>query len=279
MTRLKIIFIRGSPCIALLVFSAFFSLVSAQTGMPPQTVGEAEQILIDLRRDIADLKAAEAKIQKRESNIIVTDPTAKDFAKLPSVVRLRVRDAAGVNFGTGSVILSEKGRALIITVSHIFRNANAKSVIEVDIFNPKTGKVETFTTGYKGIIKTDSTSDVGLLVIPSTRVLPVLPIASSDSPLKVGERVKSYGCGGGEPPSSLLHRITAFNRYVGPDTIECTGVPQQGRSGGALVNGEGELIGITIAADNRDQRGLYAGLAPINAILESVGIDPKTLQK
>ena len=210
---------------------------------------------------------------------VIVDPTAKDFAQLPSAARLRVKGPFGTDFGTGSVILSDEGRALIITVSHIFRNADEKSVISAEIFNPKTGKVETFFVGYDGIKKTDPKADVGLLLIPTNRVISTLPLASINDVLVVGQKVVSYGCGGGEPPSKLEHLITIFNRYVGSDTIECTGVPLQGRSGGALVDGNGRMIGITIAADQRDQRGLYAGLAPIRAILESVGIDPRTLEK
>lgn len=226
------------------------------------------------------IRQREERERVYEPVIIVTDPDTKKFADLPAVVRLRVTDALGTKFGTGSVIMSDEGQALIVTVSHIFRNVDDKSVISADVFNAKTGKIETFIAGYKDIKKTNKVADVGLLLIPTNRVLPRLYLASPDDILKVGQEVVSYGCGGGEPPTSLRHKITVFNRYTGPDTIECTGVPLEGRSGGALVTkGSNKLIGITIAADQRDQRGLYTGLAPIRAILWSVGIDPHMLEK
>jgi len=39
-----------------------------------------------------------------------------------------------------------------------------------------------------------------------------------------------------------------------------------------LFNQRGEVIGVCIAADPRDQRGLYAGLAPIHTILARAGL-------
>lgn len=222
----------------------------------------------------ARLTAAEnARLQL----VVITDPAVQDFAKLPFVARLRVTNGGVTDFGTGSVIRSKDGHALIITVSHIFRKADEKSRITAELFNPKTGKIDTFVVGYNGIKKTDPEADIGLLEIHVNRVIPVLSIASPEDTLNVGQKVVSYGCGGGEPPTSLWHKITMFNRYTGPDTIECTGVPVQGRSGGALVDEQGRMIGITIAADQRDQRGLYTSLIPIRKFLERAGIDPEDL--
>jgi|SRR3989344_2064427 len=258
-------------------------IIFAQTSSITDLERQLEQERSVYAARIERLEKLQARIAAAENArlqaVVVVDPSAKDFAKLPSVVRLRVADRFGTNFGTGSVIRSRDGRVLIVTVSHIFRNADEKSRISAEVFNPETGKIETFVVGHDGIKKTDPAADVGLLEIPTNRAIPVLPLASPEDMLKVGQKVISYGCGGGEPPTSLWHRITAFNRYIGPDTIECTGVPQQGRSGGALVDGQGRMIGITIAADQRDQRGLYTGLDPIRRILESAGIDPKDLEE
>jgi hypothetical protein len=62
--------------------------------------------------------------------------------------------------------------------------------------------------------------------------------------------------------------VTALNRYLGPDNIECTGEPLQGRSGGGLFNAEGKVVGVCVAADPRDKRGLYAGLRVIHNLLQ-----------
>jgi len=62
-------------------------------------------------------------------------------------------------------------------------------------------------------------------------------------------------------------RITALNRYLGPDNLECSGVPDQGRSGGGLLTKDGLVIGVCTAADPRDQRGIYAGLKAVQQLL------------
>jgi hypothetical protein len=62
------------------------------------------------------------------------------------------------------------------------------------------------------------------------------------------------------------------NRYLGPDNLECTGVPVQGRSGGGLFDRHGDLVGVCVAADPREKRGLYAGLKAAWTLLERAGL-------
>ena len=268
---------RSTVFFAAVIVSIFSSLIAfAQSS----SVAELEKILAaEEARGAALVERIERLEAARLQSVVITNPDAKKFAALSFVVRLRIKDAIGTNYGTGSVIFSEEGRAIILTVSHIFRKMDKKSVIIAELFNPTTGKIEVFSIGYNGIKATDMDADVGLLEIRPDRIIKTVPLISPDDVLKVGQKVVSYGCGGGDAPTSLWHTITMFNRYTGPDNIECTGVPIQGRSGGALVNEAGELIGITIAADHRDQRGLYGGMRPINALLEKIGLNPKDLQK
>jgi hypothetical protein len=120
------------------------------------------------------------------------------------------------------------------------------------------------------VLRYDLEADVGVLRIPTTRELPVAAIAGLSAAATVGQHVFSIGCSGGDRPTKLQHRVTALNRYLGPDNVECTGVPIQGRSGGGLFDVDGRLIGVCIAADQRDQRGLYAGLKPIHELLDQL---------
>jgi S1-C subfamily serine protease len=179
--------------------------------------------------------------------------------------RIRVKDSLGVNFGTGTIIESREGRTTILTCGHIFRKLDDKSVIEVDVFHGE--KHETFVGR---VLRYDLEADVGLLWIPTTRTLPVAAVSGLPTAPNVGQHVFSVGCSGGDPPSKLQHRVTALNRYLGPDNVECTGVPIQGRSGGGLFDTSGRLVGVCIAADQRDQRGLYSGLKPIHELLDQV---------
>jgi S1-C subfamily serine protease len=189
-------------------------------------------------------------------------PPGNSLDPLHVCPRIRVKDALGVNFGTGTIVESREGRTTILTCGHLFRKLDDKSVIEVDVFHGS--QHETFVGRVQ---RYDLEADVGLLWIPTTQTLPVAAVAGMPLSPTVGQHVFSVGCSGGEPPSKLQHRVTSLNRYLGPDNIECTGVPIQGRSGGGLFDTAGQLIGVCIAADQRDQRGLYSGLKPIHELL------------
>jgi hypothetical protein len=64
-----------------------------------------------------------------------------------------------------------------------------------------------------------------------------------------------------------------LNRYEGPDTIECTGVPVKGRSGGGLFTTNGHVVGVCTNADPQEGRGVYAGLKPIHQLLRNAGLE------
>lgn len=207
-----------------------------------------------------DTKPAPVIRAKHDGSVNLPAVTSSDLRHV--CPRIRVKDAHGVNFGTGTIIDSLEGRTTILTCGHIFRKLDDKSVIEVDVFNGE--KHETFVGR---MLRYDLDADVGLLWIPTTGPLPTAGIAGLSSAAAVGQHVFSVGCSGGDAPTKLQHKVTALNRYLGPDNIECTGVPVQGRSGGGLFDTNGNLVGVCIAADQRDQRGLYAGLKPIHELL------------
>ena len=180
--------------------------------------------------------------------------------------RLRVKDQGGVNFGSGTVIDSRIGRSLILTCGHLFRDLKPGATVEVDLFD-RNRKPETLVGQ---VVDYDLTADVGLVAIPTRSVLQTVSLSALDRALQRGEKVMSVGCGGGELPSGEALEITAINKYDGPDNVECTGVPVRGRSGGGLFRGE-ELIGVCIAADPKEKRGLYCGLKPVYALVEKAG--------
>ena len=186
---------------------------------------------------------------------------------LAAAVRIRIRDTQGENFGSGTLIDSQTGRTLVLTCGHIFRNLDAKSTIEVDLFTQGAPRT------YVGeLVRFDKEADVGLIAIPTDSPLPVCRVAGVHHKILKDAPVSSIGCGGGEPPSVQKHRITALNRYLGPDNLECSGVPVQGRSGGCLLAKEGVIVGVCMAADPRDQRGIYAGLKAIHRLLDQCNL-------
>ncbi len=197
----------------------------------------------------------------------VTKPTPHIDSSAANV-RIRIKDENGINYGSGTIIHSTPGISYILTCGHIFRHLTDSSKVDVDIF---TG--DRFESYLGKVEKYDLDADVGLISIPTDGVLPVARLATSGSQLPKGEAVISVGCSGGQPPTTQNLSVTALNRYTGPDNVECTGVPVQGRSGGGLFNLENEVVGVCIAADPKEKRGLYAGLKPILDLVASCGLE------
>ncbi|MEO1994768.1 MAG: trypsin-like peptidase domain-containing protein [Planctomycetaceae bacterium] len=193
-------------------------------------------------------------------------PKMADPQGLQSSVRLRVHDAKGVNYGSGTILESRPDRTLILTCGHIFRAMDKSAEVDVELF--QQSRVHKFAGR---LVDFDLNSDLGVVAIRTRTRLPASQL--SYQPAAKQEAVYSVGCGGGESPTIVHSQVTALNRYLGPDNIECSGVPIQGRSGGGLFNRDHNLIGVCIAADPQDQRGLYAGLGAIQQLLQRLDLD------
>jgi thiol-disulfide isomerase/thioredoxin len=186
---------------------------------------------------------------------------------LAASTRIRIRDQKGTVYASATVIDSRPGRSILLTCGHIFRDLPRNAQIVVDVF------VDGRPEQYLGQpLRYDLPSDVGLLAISTSDPLPVSPISASPAPPAPGEAVSSIGCGGGDPPTRRQVRVTGFQRNTPPTYVECTGAPEQGRSGGGLFNGRGEIIGVCFAADTSQDRGLYASLASVYRLLDASGL-------
>ncbi len=182
-------------------------------------------------------------------------------------VRLHVTINGQTRKGSGTAIDSRTGQTLIATCAHLFDGWNDRSKIEVDLF--LGGEIQRFVGR---MIHYDMAADVGLVGIPTDHIVPTAEVGTVASRPQVQDAVVSIGCSGGQAPSQEQIQVTALNYYEGPDNIECTGVPVQGRSGGGLFNRQGQLVGVCIAADADRQRGAYAGLLAIHDLLAATGL-------
>lgn len=186
---------------------------------------------------------------------------------LAATVRLRVRDSEGESFGTGTIIDSRPGRTLILTCGHLFRQWKKGSRVHVDLF--RGDKVVATIVGSDVRYELDERAgiDIALVSIPTDQPLPARPVASAGTRIRAGARVASVGCGGGDPPTVQVQKITALNRYKGADNIECSTMPVVGRSGGGLFDENGNVIGVCMCEDRHYREGLYAGLNTIRGFL------------
>jgi len=205
----------------------------------------------------------------RASNAPLVDAAAQPLpvdAPMRASVRLRVITDGRINLGSGTIVESAQGKALIVTCGHVFRGFNESSKIEVNLFH--LGQEQTLSGR---LIKSDLESDVGLLEVDAPQSLPIVLVARDIQQALEQQSVIGIGCNGGQPPTREELIVTAVNPYLGPDNLECTGVPVQGRSGGGLFRTSGELVGICIAADPARKRGVYAGLKAIHNLLDQSG--------
>ena len=186
-------------------------------------------------------------------------------------VRLRINDGQGHSVGSGTIIDSRNGEALILTCGHVFRDSQGKGAITVDMFGLGAPK------GLPGrVISYDLQSDLGLVSIrPGVPVITV-PLASSDHPIRKQDPVVSVGCDHGADPTPRESHVTSINKYLGPANVQVAGQPVQGRSGGGLFTADGLMIGVCNAADPADNEGLFAALPVIHAELQRIGLS-KTL--
>ena len=169
----------------------------------------------------------------------------------------------GQNLGSGVIIDAENG--YIITNNHVIENADEIKVITND---KKEYKAE--------IVGNDPMSDIAILKLEEKFDIPKLKVGNSEE-LQVGEWVVAIGSPFG---LHLNHTVTAgivsatgrsnvVSRLGFENFIQHDAAINPGNSGGALLNLDGELIGINtaIATDGRSRSNAGVGFAiPINQV-------------
>lgn len=160
--------------------------------------------------------------------------------------RVPYREAVGTGSG---VIITEDG--YIVTNNHVIDNARE---IEVTLNNNTTYKAE--------LVGNEPNSDIALLKIDATEPLPYVVFGDSDQ-ARIGEWVLAVG-----NPFNLTSTVTAGIVSAKGRDLDLTDTAVQsfiqtdaavnpGNSGGALVNINGELIGINTAIASKT--GSYVG--------------------
>jgi len=198
-------------------------------------------------------------------------PASAHPALIAATVRLYVEDPQGRSCGTGTIVDSRSGEALVVTCGHLFRETKGKAPVKADLFEAAgdAGRVTGHATGT--VLSYDLARDVALVSIRVDR--PVTPVAVAPKvTADRGDRVVGIGCSNGNDPTVLETRVTSLNRYQGPPNIEASGAPAIGRSGGGLFNGKNELVGVCNNADPEGNEGIYAGLESIHDQLDRLGL-------
>ena len=170
-----------------------------------------------------------------------------DFKQMP-------QQPQGPSQSSGSgVIISKEG--YIVTNNHVIENATE---IEVIFSDKRSVKAK--------LVGTDPSTDIAVLQVKDQGILPTLAFANSDA-VRVGEWVVAVG-----NPFNLESTVTAgvvsaksrnINILRGKDSlaiesfIQTDAAVNPGNSGGALVNVNGDLVGINTAIAS--PTGSYSG--------------------
>ncbi|SDL58477.1 putative serine protease PepD [Glycomyces sambucus] len=186
----------------------------------------------------------------------------------PSVVTI-VTDAAE---GSG-VVYSDDG--YIVTNNHVVDGAQS---VEVRFSDGTTTDAE--------IIATDSTQDLAVIQVSGVDDLSPVAFGDSDS-IQVGDAAVAIGSPLGLEGTVTTGIVSALDRSMTVAGEESPGFQQQssstltgliqtdaainsGNSGGALVNGNGELIGINTAIATTDSGSIGLGFAIPSNTVQSV---------
>ncbi len=216
---------------------------SSETGQPSPTPG--------ITYSIEETKRAQARmIPNKDISEIANDV-------LPSVVQITskvlVRDMFGFGYqgesrGSGIIISEDEHCVYIATNNHVIENASAVSVILPD--NTE------ITAEVKG---TSPYDDLAILTIEAsalsedTRKSFKVAKLAEENAYRVGEMVLAVGNAEGYGTSVTVGYISAVNRVITTEdgvsmtVIQTDAAINPGNSGGALVNINGEVIGINSA--------------------------------
>ena len=172
--------------------------------------------------------------------------------------------------GSG-IIISEDG--YILTNNHVVNSAESDSFYELSSANKIKVKLYNNDTEYEAkIVGGDSQTDLAVLKIDATG-LTAAEFADSDA-LKIGEFAMVVGNPLGLGYTSTAGIISALNRKITDEDgktytlIQTDAAINGGNSGGALVNSEGKVIGVsTMKVSSTDVEGVCFAI-PINSTVD-----------
>ena len=203
----------------------------------------------------------------RPAAIVVNDlenvnwATAASATAAPAVVTIRVAGLSSGGNGSG-VVLSSDG--YILTNAHVVSINGSTDNVRLSVRTSDGGVFQAKLVG------ADPTNDLAVVKIEPTK--PLTPIVFGDSSLiNVGDQVVAIGAPLGLEASVTRGIISALNRTIqvasseSPDqsslefwsgeagrpinlnVIQTDAAINPGNSGGALVNDQGELVGVNVA--------------------------------
>jgi serine protease Do/serine protease DegQ len=241
-----------------LLFIAFSLLVStANAALPMGSDGKQLPTLAPMLEGatLAVVNIATEGRVKTQMNPLFADPRFRRFFNVPEQPAERKTSALG------SGVIVDAKRGLVLTNNHVIANAVH---ITVTLIDGRQLEAE--------VVGSDPETDVAVIKMPAENLTDIKP-ADSDA-LRVGDFVVAIGHPFGLGQTVTSGIISALGRSgLGiegyEDFIQTDASINPGNSGGALVNLNGELVGINTAIFSQSGGNIGIGFAiPINLAMQ-----------
>ena len=209
---------------------------------------------------------------------------------LPSVVGIKISYQISSIFGSGTssatgsgIVISEDG--YILTNNHVVSSESNSSFYAIEQATGITVRFYNDETDYEAtIVGTDPYTDLAVIKVERTG-LTAATLGNSDD-LKVGEFVMAIGNPLGMDYSVTSGIVSAVNREITAEGTTYTAIQtdaaiNNGNSGGALVNANGEVVGINtlkLAGSGIEGMGFAIPISSTTNIVQQL-IENKTVKR
>ncbi|MDE0447401.1 MAG: trypsin-like peptidase domain-containing protein [Spirochaetaceae bacterium] len=222
---------------------------------------------LDLLRELqASYRAVAASVMPVVVQINTTRTVSRrQFSFSPNQTQPRPFEQPG-GTGSGIIVSTEGGRYFVLTNNHVIEN---RDHILVTLDNGEEYEAE--------LVGTDPRQDIAVVSFDGPRGLPTARLGDS-SRLVVGDLVLAVGSPFGLQSTVTSGIISALGRETSgtaginiAEYIQTDAAINPGNSGGALVNLDGEVIGVNTWIASRSGGNVGVGFAlPINAAKRAI---------
>lgn len=261
---------KAKRCVTFLAKAAVFGIVAGAAFTGVNYAANVAGLTTTANRlgNSADTPKIAATVTANGSAAVFSDVADIVEQAMPSVVSVVSRVSASVNYGpfymgtqeydssgSGIIIGQNDTELLIVTNNHVIDSAKTVTIT----FSDATPADQTDDISVDAVIKgTSAENDLAVLAIPLENIpeevlsfIKVATLGDSDS-LRVGEGTIAIGNALGYGQAVTNGIVSALNREVNIDNIsyhaiQTSAAINEGNSGGALLNMNGEVIGINSA--------------------------------
>lgn len=277
----KVVAIAGSAVLFGVIASMTFLATNRVAG---KLLGDSDgQNVIEKQEGISDSSSIKLKQSASTVSSDVSEIVQKNMPSMVSITNMSVQEVQSffggiqqresTSGGTGIIVGKNDTELLIVTNNHVIEGAQTLTVSFVD------------DKSVEGSLKgTDPSKDLAVVAVPlddiessTMEAIQTITIGDSTS-LQVGEPVIAIGNALGYGQSVTQGIVSALNRDLemeGFDSklIQTDAAINPGNSGGALLNANGELIGINtvkVNANAVEGMGYAIPISDANEVIQTL---------